>query len=218
MPGGFGEGDPPPPPLLLGLVQRLVGPSQELFGATQAVPLGDADGTASGGHGLSQALGDSRAHLQRAPGQEHGELVATHPAEHVADAQDGLPGRCDILQQEITGLMPVAVVVSLEVVEADDRDRDRHPFLFGPRQRSRELLVTPRGTSPSPPRRFAAPVSGSVPASSRSRLVWLRSWVKNRLRTKPIEPPIETMAMARTHSWSVVPWESGGRVRAAAAP
>ena len=57
--------------------------------------------------------------------EEHAELVAAETGHHVARADRRPEALADDLQQRVPGLVPVAVVGLLELVEVDEADRDR---------------------------------------------------------------------------------------------
>ena len=78
-------------------------------------------------HGGADLLGDAAGLVMGALGQQHGELVAT-------DARDGVPGAHgaadrvpDAAQQLIAGVVAVAVVERLELVDVDREQRAALP-------------------------------------------------------------------------------------------
>src|SRR5690606_18772785 len=89
---------------------------------------------------IGTAMGDTRL-LQRLPQgfstlpglggadieQQYGELLATKPHAHVQRSPCGLPDQCtNTLQRHVSGVVTVAVVVGLEMV--DVAEQQRHGF------------------------------------------------------------------------------------------
>ena len=77
---------------------------------------------------LGERLGSLRVGVRH----EHRKLVAANPGEGVRRAQVGCDPVGDPRQQLIAGEVSVRVVVSLEVVEIDDHQRDRHAVTSDP--------------------------------------------------------------------------------------
>ena len=73
--------------------------------------------------------------------QQQRELLAAVASQDVALAELVAPGRTDLDQEAVAGLVAVRVVVALEVVEVEERDRGPASRGGGCVQRLRQLLV-----------------------------------------------------------------------------
>ena len=71
--------------------------------------------------------------ILRGAGDQQDELVAAEPRQQVARPQQRSPDAGEVDEQAVTGSMAAAVVDELEVVEVDDRKRERFAASTGHR-------------------------------------------------------------------------------------
>ena len=93
------------------------------------------------GVAAAQALDDDHRLLERAGGEQHGELVAAVAGEEVLGANVRAPGAGAVLQQRVAREMAELVVHRLEPVEVDQGDGKRRAVAPCARHLARELLV-----------------------------------------------------------------------------
>ena len=73
----------------------------------------------------AQSLDHLARRLERAAGQQHGELVAIVSRQHVLCSQLAIPCRGCLPEQPVTGLVAVGVIYHFEVVEVNDGETQR---------------------------------------------------------------------------------------------
>src|SRR5215218_792718 len=152
--GGVGVGADTVAARFLGGVEGAVGPGDQGGRVLAAVPPGNPEGAGALGLGGAEALGDLHGVVQPAVGEQDGELLAAVAGHHVGPADHGLPGGGRLLEEPVPGLVAVAVVVGLEVVEVEQGHAHRLPGPGRPGQLPRQLLV------PGPPVRHPGEAVG----------------------------------------------------------
>ena len=90
---------------------------------------------------MAQALDDAQGVLGIAARKQQPELLASHAGEDVDRTDLRAPARAEITQRDVAGGVAAAVVVGLEVVDVEQRDRERVLQALGVRERERELRV-----------------------------------------------------------------------------
>ena len=117
--------------LVLGFIAGSVGDPEDV--GVVLVVAGDGDHTHAGANGelvalpgelqlrggLSQRLADGDGLVERAVGQQDGELVATQPSQGVGPAHAVVEKRAQLTQQRVTGDVATRVVDDLELVEIE---------------------------------------------------------------------------------------------------
>ena len=174
----------------LGAVERLVGELEQLAGCATLVGKrghagADGDHAARGmGQGQRldrgpQPLGGERGGLDRLLGQQHQEFLAAVAVEGVAGADLLIERAGDRAQDVVTGQMAGRVVVGLEEVDVEQRDRVDVAVAIDPAAQDIEVLGEPVAVAEAGQRvvpgvvvqlavqrRTAALTSRRVPASS----------------------------------------------------
>ena len=124
-------------PRLLGVVHREVGGDEHVLAAERVAALEHRDADARGdravarpGHGdplgaqrLEQVVGDALGRGEVGLRQQHGELVAAQPRQHVGLAQPRREQLRDARDDVVAGLVAERVVDVLEVVEVEQQQR-----------------------------------------------------------------------------------------------
>ena len=172
----------------LGRVHRGVGVADERVHAQLgAGPAGDADRDrdrdlraavdreALALHGRAQLLGQRGAFLDAGLGQDEHELLAAVAADEVGCAQAGRDRLGDAAQDDVADGVAVRVVDGLEVVDVDERDRQR-------------ALVARRALDLA----YSAPMSDCRLATPVSRSTVARSWVSVRAAAMSLTRPTES--------------------------
>ena len=117
-------------------------------------------------HGLEHVARDLHGLLAAALGQQHRELVAAEPREHVGVAQPRAQRPRDAHDQLVAGAVAERVVDRLEVVEVEHQRGAARPVALDQRDVALELALERAPVE--------QPVSGSWSARWRSSASWLR--------------------------------------------